>query len=198
MKLCVIDFETANRHFASACSIGIIVVEEGEVLHEASYPIRPHAKYAYFDEFNSSIHGIRYTDVEYELEFDEIYPKIRNFGANISTIEYYESSHEEINNFVDSFPSLTEKEIRRKIAEITNNNEYLIEEINIEEHFNQKQINMQNKVFEKCEVAAIKEINQLSEIKKEEYEEAIKNKLIADLMASDYDVLEKLKNKKTK
>ncbi len=76
MKLCVIDFETANRHFASACSIGIIVVEEGEVLHEASYPIRPHAKYAYFDEFNSSIHGIRYTDVEYELEFDEIYPKL--------------------------------------------------------------------------------------------------------------------------
>jgi len=76
MKLCVIDFETANRSMASACSIGIMVVEDGEVLHEAVYGIKPHVKYAYFDEFNISIHGIRYEDVEGEPEFDGIYPKL--------------------------------------------------------------------------------------------------------------------------
>lgn len=76
MKLCVIDFETANRSMASACSIGIMVVENGEVLHEAVYGIRPHVKYAYFDEFNISIHGIRFEDVEFEPEFDGIYSLI--------------------------------------------------------------------------------------------------------------------------
>lgn len=77
MKLCVIDFETANRHSASACSIGMMVVENGEVLHEAVYLIRPHVKYAYFDEMNISIHGIRYDDVENEPEFDQIYPYLK-------------------------------------------------------------------------------------------------------------------------
>ena len=77
MKLCVIDFETANQHSASACSIGLMVVENGEVLHEAVYLIRPHVKVAYFSEKNISIHGIRYDDVEYEKEFDAIYPELR-------------------------------------------------------------------------------------------------------------------------
>lgn len=77
MKLCVIDFETANQSSASACSIGIMVVENGEVLHEAAYLIKPHVKHAYFDSTNISIHGIRYDDVEYEAEFDQIYPLLK-------------------------------------------------------------------------------------------------------------------------
>ncbi|MGH4122403.1 MAG: hypothetical protein ACREV6_05685 [Clostridium sp.] len=77
-----------------------------------------------------------------------------------------ELSNEEINNFVDSFPSLTEKEIRGTIAEITNNNEYLIEEVNIEEQLEEKQINMQNKAFKKSE------ITEIEAIKGEEEEEA--------------------------
>jgi DNA polymerase III subunit epsilon len=89
MKLCVIDFETANRHSASACSIGIMVVEEGEVLHEAVYLIRPHVKYAYFDEVNISIHGLRYEDVEGEPEFDEIYTKLEPWFKDSILMAHY-------------------------------------------------------------------------------------------------------------
>ena len=92
-----------------------------------------------------------------------------------------ELSNEEITNFVDSFPSLTEKEIRGEIAEITNNDEYLIEEVNIEENteeqFNEKQMNIQNKTFEKSEITEIETINEHSEIKKEEVQQIIINKI---------------------
>lgn len=89
MKLCVIDFETANRHNASACSIGVIVVENGEVLHEVMYLIKPHIKYAYFEETNISIHGIRYDDVEYEPEFDQIYPLLKPWFEDSMLMAHY-------------------------------------------------------------------------------------------------------------
>ncbi|MCB2299030.1 hypothetical protein [Clostridium tagluense] len=84
-----------------------------------------------------------------------------------------ELSNEEINNFVDSFPSLTEKEIREKIAEITNNNEYLIEEVNIEEQFEEKPINLQKESFEKCEIAESEEIKE----EEEQVQQIIINKI---------------------
>ncbi|MBU3144298.1 hypothetical protein [Clostridium sp. CF012] len=86
-----------------------------------------------------------------------------------------ELSNEEIKNFVDSFPSLTEKEIRGKIAEITNNNEYLIGEVNIEEQFEENQINIRNKEFEKCETTEFEAIKNHGEIKEAEAQQIIIN-----------------------
>ncbi len=88
-----------------------------------------------------------------------------------------ELSNEEISNFVDSFPSLTEKEIRGQIAGITGNNEYLIEEVKIEEQFDEKQKNIQNESFEKPEITEFEAINKQSEIKEEKVEQIIINEI---------------------
>lgn len=88
-----------------------------------------------------------------------------------------ELSNEEINNFVDSFPSLTEKEIREKIAEVTDNNKYLIEEVNKEEQLDEKQINLLNETFKEPEITAVETIDDVSEIRKEEAEQIIVNKI---------------------
>lgn len=74
MRLSVIDFETANRFSQSACSIGIVVFEDGELIHEAVYLIKPHRRYRYFEPFNIAIHHITPDMVKNAPEFDEVVP----------------------------------------------------------------------------------------------------------------------------
>lgn len=51
-----IDFETANRYPTSACSIGIVVVQDGEITEEFSHLIKPEPYY--FNKKFIDIHGI--------------------------------------------------------------------------------------------------------------------------------------------
>lgn len=71
MKFTVIDFETANSKRSSACALGIVVIENGKVVEENAWLIRPSDMY--FAGMNIAIHGIRPEDVEAEPEFDELY-----------------------------------------------------------------------------------------------------------------------------
>ena len=77
MRLCTIDFETANQNMGSACSIGIVVSEDGEIIYEANHLLRPHHSVFYFDPRNISIHNILPSDVEYEAEFDQVFEILR-------------------------------------------------------------------------------------------------------------------------
>lgn len=53
-----IDFETANSHPSSACSVGMVKVRDGRVVGRVSWLIRPPARHAEFLPFNVRIHGI--------------------------------------------------------------------------------------------------------------------------------------------
>lgn len=76
MDFTVIDFETANSKRASACSLGIVKVENGNITEKNSWLIKPRGMD--FDYRNISIHGIRPEDVENEPEFDVLYETIFN------------------------------------------------------------------------------------------------------------------------
>lgn len=71
MNFTVIDFETANSKRASACSLGIVRVENGEIVQKNSWLIKP--KDMKFNGINISIHGIRPDDVKDAPEFDYLY-----------------------------------------------------------------------------------------------------------------------------
>ncbi|MET1042632.1 MAG: exonuclease domain-containing protein [Microbacteriaceae bacterium] len=58
-----IDFETANNHAASACSVGLVKVRDGKVVDTAGWLIRPPVGYDDFAEWNTRIHGIVASDV---------------------------------------------------------------------------------------------------------------------------------------
>jgi len=58
MDFTAIDFETANRSSASACSVGLVKVRDGRVVDRASWFIRPPAPHDWFSEWNTRIHGI--------------------------------------------------------------------------------------------------------------------------------------------
>ena len=59
-----IDFETANGHASSACSVGLVRVRNGQVVERADWLIKPPAPHAEFQHFNIKIHGITPAMVE--------------------------------------------------------------------------------------------------------------------------------------
>lgn len=77
MNFIAIDFETANEKRNSPCSIGIVVVENGEIKEKIHYLIKP--KEMRFMPINIGIHGIRPKMVINEPEFDEIWEKIKKY-----------------------------------------------------------------------------------------------------------------------
>ncbi len=102
MDFTAIDFETANGHRTSACSIGIAVVKNNTVMETGHWLIKPHP--FYFDGFNTMIHGIRERDVADAPDFGELWPELwaymdgraivaHNASFDISilrhTLEYY-------------------------------------------------------------------------------------------------------------
>lgn len=58
-----IDFETANSSPASACSVGLVRVRDGEVVATAGWLIKPPPGHDEFQEWNIRIHGIQPEDV---------------------------------------------------------------------------------------------------------------------------------------
>jgi len=76
MRAVAIDFETANERRASACSIGLAWIENGEVTQVESHLIRPPEMR--FMTMNMRIHGITPDMVEDAPEFPEVLAGLRS------------------------------------------------------------------------------------------------------------------------
>ncbi len=63
LNFTAIDFETANNHAASACSVGLVKVRDGRVVDRAGWLIRPPLGYDHVLEWNTRIHGITAADI---------------------------------------------------------------------------------------------------------------------------------------
>ncbi|MBI9015641.1 MAG: 3'-5' exoribonuclease [Phycisphaerae bacterium] len=86
MNFIAIDFETANERRNSACSIGIAIVKDGEIVETISEFIRPPE--LYFNPFNVGIHGITASDVADAMTFDQLWEKIGGMFANNKVIAH--------------------------------------------------------------------------------------------------------------
>ncbi len=71
MNYVALDFETANHSRSSICSVGIAVVEDGNIVECKSWLVKPPD--LYFNPFFTRIHGIRAKDVVNEPDFKEIW-----------------------------------------------------------------------------------------------------------------------------
>ncbi len=69
-----IDFETANRHPSSVCSVGIVVVRDGRISEKFYSLIRPRPNY--YSQMNSSIHGLVYHDTVDAPLFPEVWKDV--------------------------------------------------------------------------------------------------------------------------
>lgn len=84
MDFTAIDFETANSSPASACSVGLVRVRDGEVVAQAGWLIRPPAGHDDFNEWNTKIHGLYAEDVARAATWEEQIDQLCAFaGADV-------------------------------------------------------------------------------------------------------------------
>lgn len=77
MNFTAIDFETANEQYDSVCSLGIVVVKNGNITQKKEYFIKP--KELRFNEINVNIHGITASRVKDCPEFNEVWNEIKPY-----------------------------------------------------------------------------------------------------------------------
>jgi DNA polymerase III subunit epsilon len=81
-RFIAIDFETANHNTASACAVGIVVVENLGIAEQFYSLIKPPDDHFIF----TGIHGITWDDVKDKVTFSELWPEIRKYFTNIDFI----------------------------------------------------------------------------------------------------------------
>lgn len=91
MKFLAVDFETANRHNFSACAIGLVLVENCNIIEKQTHLIRPPTKWFSFTEHN----GISWEDVKNELPFIKVWPKIEPMFKGVDFLAAHNSSFDE-------------------------------------------------------------------------------------------------------
>ena len=79
MRLVGFDVETANGYCGSICSVGVAVVENGEVVDSREWLLRPHKGYGFMRPDFTAIHGITWWKVRNAPEFNIIWPELRHY-----------------------------------------------------------------------------------------------------------------------
>jgi DNA polymerase-3 subunit epsilon len=71
MRWAAVDFETATFSRASACALGVVIIEDGQELHRQAWLIRPPDNE--YDPRNIEIHGITPQQTEHAPSFDAVW-----------------------------------------------------------------------------------------------------------------------------
>lgn len=80
MNFVALDFETANYNSTSVCSVGIAIIEEGELRQSISRLVKPYPNY-YINRF-TDIHGIDSKMTDNEPDFETVWNDIKPLLEN--------------------------------------------------------------------------------------------------------------------
>ncbi len=86
LNFAAIDFETANHNRSSICSVGVVIVENGEITDKMYYLIRPRPNF--YSSWATDVHGLSYYDTIYEPEFPDIWEKIKPKLKNLPLVAH--------------------------------------------------------------------------------------------------------------
>lgn len=87
MNFIAIDFETANKKRSSPCEIGVVKVENSQIVSQKSYLIRPQDNQ--FNFRNVAVHGIDEQMVENAPEFDAIWEELKEDFTRYPLLAHY-------------------------------------------------------------------------------------------------------------
>ena len=74
LDFAAIDFETANNERSSICSVGVVIVRNGEIVDKIYRLIRPTPNY--YSYFNTRVHGLVREDTEHAPIFPDVWKEI--------------------------------------------------------------------------------------------------------------------------
>ena len=69
-----IDFETANEQRTSVCSVGVVIVRDGEIVDNYYSLIRPEPEY--YSYWNTRVHGLTLADTAEAPVFPVVWQEI--------------------------------------------------------------------------------------------------------------------------
>jgi len=81
-----IDFETATRERASACALGIAVIEGGRIVETRDWLMRPPGNR--FEWMNTRVHGIDARTVAREPGFGGVWPEIEPYLSGAALLAH--------------------------------------------------------------------------------------------------------------
>ncbi|MDR3361745.1 MAG: 3'-5' exoribonuclease [Desulfovibrio sp.] len=84
-----IDFETANQHRSSVCSVGVVIVSQGKIVEKIYRLIRPSPNFYCF--WATKIHGLAFDDTRGEKDFPRVWAKIRPKLGNLPLVAHNSS-----------------------------------------------------------------------------------------------------------
>ena len=79
-----IDFETANKYRSSACSMGLVIVNNGLITREWETLIKPQP--FFFSHWSTAIHGITPDKVMDAPMFEEVWSRIDSWFVKCDAI----------------------------------------------------------------------------------------------------------------
>ena len=81
-----IDFETANGYRSSVCSVGVVVVRDGEIEEKFYSLIRPNPNF--YTEFTTRIHGLTRIDTDDQPYFPEVWARIHPIVRGLTLVAH--------------------------------------------------------------------------------------------------------------
>lgn len=81
-----IDFETANNERSSVCSVGIVIVRDGEIVDKFYSLIKPEPEY--YNYWCSQVHGLCTADTEDAPIFPEVWKQIEPKIADLPLVAH--------------------------------------------------------------------------------------------------------------
>ena len=82
-----IDFETANNERTSVCSVGVVIVRNGEIVDSFYSLIQPEPNY--YNYWCSQVHGLTRQDTEDAPIFPEVWKQIEPLIEGLPLVAHY-------------------------------------------------------------------------------------------------------------
>lgn len=95
-----IDFETANQHPSSVCSVGVVMVRNGQVVDSFYSLIQPEPNY--YSYFNQRVHGLGHEDTDDAPVFSEVWQQLEERIADVFLAD--QLFRDNIREQIDSIP----------------------------------------------------------------------------------------------
>lgn len=87
-----IDFETANTERTSVCSVGVVIIRDGEMVDSFYSLIQPEPNY--YNYWNTRVHGLTREDTEHAPVFPEVWAQIAPLIEGLPLVAHNKSFDE--------------------------------------------------------------------------------------------------------
>ena len=81
-----IDFETANNERTSVCSVGLVVIRDGEIADRFYSLIHPEPDY--YTYWNTHVHGLTQADTNHAPIFPEVWRKVESLIVDLPLVAH--------------------------------------------------------------------------------------------------------------